>query len=178
MLNACVMIIVNILLNLRFFLTWCRLIYRHFDILIKIRYNDRSQCWVLAMHYWIVYWPESMELQCFLIVVYNRFHLKARLIPNYMINKLKFRRCDWRVDALFQSMSFETWQKESFITISLDKSMSCISIGLYWWKDSSSMLIWNLFRGIDRHSTRFNSKLVNSFGIFNQKSYVFDTVTM
>jgi len=130
MLNTGTSPVINVLLNLRFSLTSSWLINWHLNILIEIRHNNRSQSRKLCVEHLIINRPKSMEIQHFFVPCSSGFHFTIGLVPNAVINKLKLWLCNQFVEWLRKMMGLESWEENTCVVDSLDKSMGGITIGL------------------------------------------------
>ena len=88
-LNTGTTIKVDVFLDLGLSLAGSWLVDWHFDILVKVSNNHRSQCRVLSVEHLVINGPKSMEIKHFLIPGCSCFHLSIWLISNAMIDKKK-----------------------------------------------------------------------------------------
>lgn len=56
--------------------------------------------------------------------------------------------------------------------------MGSLAVSSDWWNDDWTVFVFQFSRGKDRYSAIFHSKVVNSFGVFNRKSNVPNTISM
>ena len=130
MLNTGATIKLYVFLNLRLSLAVSRLVNWHLDVFIEIGNNDRSQSREFCMEHLVINRPKPMEIKHLLIPGSCSFHFSIRLVSYAMINEQKI----WRLEScnlvewLSEEMLLETWQEQSLVVISLNKSVSGISI--------------------------------------------------
>lgn len=178
MLNSSIMIIVNILLNLWFFLTNCGLINWHFDIFIIVCNNNGSQSRVFCVHHFIINWPESVEVETFFIPRHRWLHYSIWLISDNMVNFLKIDRCNQAIEGFFTGVRSISREENSLIIGSFNESVCCITIGLDWGHPYRSILILWFYWSHEWYSSSFNCILINGFSVFYIKGYISNSITM
>lgn len=97
MLNTSIVVIIDVFLDLWFFLSYSRLVDWHLNVFIIISNDHWSESWVFSVHHFIINRPESVETQTFFIPIDNWLHLKVRLISYDMVNSFK---SDWFQDIV------------------------------------------------------------------------------
>lgn len=69
-----------------------------------------------------------MEVQHFFVPTGSCLHLTVRLVSDAMVDKSKVSWGKELVDWFLEWMLLETWQENTFIVVSLNKGVSCVSI--------------------------------------------------
>ena len=71
-----------------------------------------------------------MEVEHLLVPSSYWLHISIGLVSNAMVDELQLDSRKELVDWLIQMMFFISWQEDTGVLVSLDKSVSCISICL------------------------------------------------
>ena len=128
MLNACVMVVVDVFLDLRFLFTSCWLVNWHLDILVVVRNDNRSQSRVLCVHHLVINGPESVETQTFFVPADCWFHLQIWLIAHNVVHSFE---SDWFqniIETFLVVMWHKTWHEQTLVVFTFNKGMSSLAV--------------------------------------------------
>lgn len=177
-LHACVVVVVDVLLNLALLLPVGRLVDGHLHVLVVVRHHDRPQGGVLGVNHRVVHRPEPVETQSVLVVLDRRLHLQVGLVAHYVVDLLKPDGSHNSVEGLLVVVRLVPRQEGSSVVYVLNECVGRVPVGPDGSHDNGSVLVGELAGRRDGDSAVGGRVLVDGLGVLDVEGDVLDSVSM
>ena len=184
MLYAWTAIVVAKLLDLTLALARGWLIDRHLDFLVEVGHDYGTERTVVRVNHLVIDGPETVEIKHSLVPLSCRLHLAVLLVADDVVNVKELGDGDQTIESFSLRMIDKAWQEwtvVSWLTVridSLDERVDSVTVRLDRCDDHFAIGILQNFRFAHTRGAPTHCLLVDSCGVIDRESNIFDTVSM
>lgn len=178
MLDTSATVVVAELLDLTLLHTIGRLVDRHFDLLIKVDHDNRSQRRVVRVDHLVIDRPETVEVKHLLVPLGDRLHLAILLVADAVIDVQELGDGHETVKGLGQVMSLVAGQEGASVVHALHEGMDGVAIRLDACNDNAAVLIRERLGLADASGAPRRCLVVDTSSVVDVEGDVLHTITV
>ena len=141
MLNSSASVKIDVLLDLRLSLSWCRLVDWHLDVLVEIGDHNRPQGRVLGVEHLVVDGPKPVEIEHLLVPARDWLHLTVSLVSDAVVDEQQL----WCWKKLSKWVNVwvcnEAWEEWAVVVDVLYECVGGISVGSHGRNNDRTVLV-------------------------------------